>query len=84
MSNTLFDRRGASLAVTTILLTAIYQATWYVAPQLLALPLWSGSALNVGFILGTLSIAVPILTAWLMVRDDRAATPSEQYETNNH
>ena len=78
------DKRGALLAASSILLTAAYQSLWYLAPQLLAHSLWAGSALNVGFLLGTLSICVPIFIAWLIVRSDRQSPSRETFEVSDH
>ncbi len=65
------DRRGAALAVLTVILAGLFMALFYVAPGLLARSLWNGSALTVAFLLGTLSLAVPVVIAWLIIRGDR-------------
>jgi uncharacterized membrane protein (DUF485 family) len=78
------DRRGAWLAVTAVVLIALFQAIWYIAPDVLAQPLWSGSALNIGFLLGTLSMLVPVVVAWLIVKPDSDRPDDETFETSNH
>ena len=72
------------LAVLSIALTAAYQSLWYLAPQLLRKSLWKDSVLDVGFALGTLSVVVPILIAWLMVRSERVSDTHETFETHGH
>jgi len=84
MNKVTLDRRGALLAAASILLTATYQSLWYFAPQLLAHSLWTGSALNLGFLLGTLSIWVPIFIAWLIVRSDHQSPSRETFEVSEH
>ncbi len=76
------DRRGAALAVLTVALAALFMALFYIAPDLLARPLWQGGALTVAFLLGTLSLAVPVVVAWLIVRHDRAG--GETFDTTHH
>jgi hypothetical protein len=78
------DRRGAALAALSILLTAAYQSLWYVAPNVLHQHLWTGSVLNVGFALGTLSVVAPIVIAWLMVRSEGASDMDQTFETSGH
>ena len=76
------DRRGAALAVLTVALAAFFMALFYIAPDFLARPLWPDSALTVAFLFGTLSLAIPVGIAWLIVRHDRAA--GETFETTHH
>lgn len=76
------DRRGAVLAVLTVVLAGIFIALFYVAPGLLARPLWEGSALTFAFLFGTLSLVVPVVIAWVIIRKDRAG--GETYETTHH
>lgn len=76
------DKRGAVLAVLTVILAGLFMALFYVAPDLLAQPLWQGSALTVAFLLGTLSLAVPVIVAWAIIHPDRAG--GETFDTTHH
>lgn len=76
------DKRGAALAVLTVILAGVFMALFYVAPDLLVRPLWEGSALTVAFLLGTLSLAVPVFVAWAIIRPDRAG--GETFDTTHH
>lgn len=76
------ERRGAVLAVLTVILAGGFLALFYIAPDLLARPLWDGATLTVAFLLGTLSLAVPVTVAWVIIARDRAGT--ETFETTRH
>lgn len=76
--------RDIWLAVIAIASGFLFLAMWYVTPAVLEKPLWAGSALTVAFLLGTLSIVVPILVAWLIAASDKPATAEETYETSDH
>lgn len=76
------DKRGAVLAVLTVILAGLFLALFYAAPDLLARPLWEGGALTVAFLLGTLSLAVPVAIAWAIIRADRA--DGETFDTTHH
>jgi hypothetical protein len=67
-----------------IILAVAYQSLWYIAPGLLAQPLWPGSALSIAFVLGMLSLLAPILIAWLLIRHDASSGEAEKYETFGH
>jgi hypothetical protein len=76
--------RDTWLAIIAIASGFLFLAMWYLAPAVLEKPLWAGSALTVAFLLGTLSIVVPVLVAWLIAAADKAATAEETYETSDH
>jgi hypothetical protein len=76
------DRRGTGFVITAVLLAAVYQALWYVAPEFLAQPLWPGTALTVAFPLGTIAILAPAVLAWLMASKDIAST--ERFHSSGH
>lgn len=82
MPEAALDKRGAALAVLTVVLAGLFMALFYLAPDLLARPLWEGGALTVAFLLGTLSLAVPVAIAWLIIRHDRAG--GETFDTTHH
>ncbi len=77
------DVRGVTFTVAAILVAALYQGLWYVAPNFLALPLWQGATLSVAFLLGSLALAAPVILAWLAIRFDDANS-SETFETSGH
>lgn len=76
------EKRSAVLAVISILLVSTYHALFFHGQGLLAAPLWTGSALTFAFLLGVLSLAVPIAFAWWMIAGDR--TDGERFETSDH
>ena len=76
------NTRGAILAVLAVLLAALFQGLFYVAPGFLASPLWDGSALTVAFLLGTLSLALPVVIAWWAIRGDKSG--GETFDTTSH
>ncbi|MGE3335967.1 MAG: hypothetical protein AB7I36_20190 [Rhodospirillaceae bacterium] len=47
-------------------------------------PLWPGAALTVAFLLGTLSIFIPVLVAWFIAAADKPVGADETYETSQH
>jgi hypothetical protein len=77
-----FDKRGAAYAVLAVVLIAAFQAMYYLAPDVLARPLWDGATLTLAFLLGTLSLAMPVAIAWWMIRADTA--DGETFDTTDH
>lgn len=75
-------KREVVLTLISIVLAVLYQTLWYVAPDLLAYPLWSGSMLTVSFVLGSFAILAPIFTAYLIACRD--VVSDEVYETSDH
>lgn len=76
------DRRGAALAVLTVVFAGVFQALFYIAPDLLARPLWEGATLTVAFLLGTLSLAAPVAVAWAIIARDRDG--GETFDVTHH
>lgn len=70
--NVKIDRRGAVGTAIAVILVSAYQALYFVAPDFLAAPLWDGSYLTVAFLLGTLSVAIPVAAGWWMIQGDKA------------
>jgi hypothetical protein len=75
-------RREAVITFVSIALAASYQSLWYIAPDLLALPLWRSSSLTTAFALGTLAILAPIVAAYYIARRD--VRTDEVFETSHH
>jgi hypothetical protein len=69
--NVKLDKRGAAGTAIAVGLVSAYQALYFVAPEFLAIPLWDGSHLTVAFLLGTLSVALPVGVGWWMIRGDK-------------
>jgi len=65
------ERRGAALAVIAVILVSAYQALFFLAPGLMRAPLWPGSALTVAFLLGNLSLVIPVVFGWWMIATDK-------------
>ena len=65
------DRKGAVLAAVALVTAGLYQALWWLAPTLMAMPLWNGASIPVSVALGLLAIFVPALLSFLCVRGDR-------------
>lgn len=78
------DVGGALYAVGAFAMAAIYILLWYVAPGLMAAPLWAGSSLPWSMLLGVLAILVPVLLAWLCARKDVESASDESYEVAGH
>jgi hypothetical protein len=76
------EARGSILAVLAVALVSSYQYMFFAAPDLLALPLWSGSALTLAFLLGNLSLAVPVGFAWWIIQADTSG--GESYAVREH
>ncbi len=76
------DKRGAVMAVLAVILVCLYQAMFFLAPEVLAQPLWAGSALTLAFLFGNLSLGVPVAFAWWMIRTDVA--DSETHDVSGH
>jgi hypothetical protein len=76
------DARGAAFAVVAVILVCAFQALFYLAPEVLAKPLWEGSAVTLSFLLGTLSIAVPIAVGWVIIHAD--SSDGESFDTSRH
>ena len=70
------------LAIIAVALVSTYQALFDLAPDFMAAPLWRGSALTVAFLLGNLSLIVPVAFAWWMIRSDKAG--GESFDTSHH
>jgi len=77
-----FEKHGAVLAVIAVLLVSIYQTLFFYGQGALAVPLWAGSALTLAFLLGVLSLIVPITFAWWMIAGDK--TDGERFESSDH
>jgi uncharacterized membrane protein (DUF485 family) len=69
------DRLGVLLSLVLVVLAALFELAMYNAPEFLSRPLWEGSALTVALLLGFLSFLIPVVTAWLICRND---TPDEK------
>jgi uncharacterized membrane protein (DUF485 family) len=78
------DVSGAIYAIGGFAMAAVYMLLWYVAPGLMASPLWAGSAVPWSMLLGVLAILVPALLAWLCVRNDVESASDETYEVAGH
>lgn len=76
------DVRGALLAIITVILVCVFQALFYFAPEFLATPLSPGGALTLSFLLGTLSIVVPIAVGWLIIHTDKS--DGETHDSSRH
>ncbi len=76
--------RNNYLAVVAIASGFIFLAMWYLTPGVLEKPLWPGAALTVAFLLGTLSIFIPVLVAWFITAADKSVGADETYETSDH
>lgn len=48
----------------------VFLIVWYLAPEILTVPLWTGSPISFGFVAGTISLFGPILISWLLIRHD--------------
>ena len=75
--------RDIFFTIATVMLVGVYQALWYVAPDFLEVPLWHGSTLTASFILGALSLSIPIAAVWFIVWKDPKTT-SKRYETSDY
>lgn len=78
------SRRDTWLAALAVVLTLIFQSTWYIAPEILSYPLWEGATLNLGFLLGSISLVVPVAIAWWCMHDDKPASSDDIHETSHH
>lgn len=76
------DRRGAALAVVAVVLVSIYQAMFFLAPDAMGAPLWEGSALTVAFLLGNLSLAIPVAFGWWMIAADKP--DGDTFDASDH
>lgn len=65
------ERRGAALAVLAVILVCAYQALFFLAPGVMSTPLWPGGALTVAFLLGNLSLVIPVVFGWWMIAADK-------------
>ena len=66
------DRRGLFYGLLALALAALYQALWWLAPDVMAAPLWSGATIPVSVPLGVIAIYMPLLLAWACIRRDRS------------
>ena len=80
--NVQLEKRGAALAVFAVVIVSLYQALFFAAPEILAQPLWTGSGLTLAFLLGSLSLIIPVAVAWLIIRTDTA--DDETFDTSRH
>lgn len=64
------DVVGAVFAIVSTILAVLHIAASYLAPGLMAVPLWSGSFITWSVLLGVFAISVPVPFAWLCVRND--------------
>jgi hypothetical protein len=65
--------RDAALAILAVACAGVFQLLLYVAPAFLSRPLWDGSALTAAFLCGALSVAIPVVIAWWIIRADKTA-----------
>jgi hypothetical protein len=70
-NDTPLDRRGLFCGLLALALAGLYQALWWLAPGLMAAPLWNGATIPVSVPLGVAAIYMPLLLAWLCIRHDR-------------
>lgn len=77
-------KRDTYLAAIAIASGFIFLAMWYLTPAFLEKPLWPGASLTVAFLLGTLSVFIPVLVAWFIAAADKPATAEETFETSHH
>jgi hypothetical protein len=80
--NVKLDKRGAMWTAIAVFLVSAYQALYFLAPGFLAIPLWEGSYLTMAFLLGTLSLVLPVVIGWWMIRGDKA--DSETFDVTQH
>ena len=78
------DVSGAIYAIAGVFLAGLHMALWYAAPEMMASPLWTGSSIPWSVFLGVLALAVPVLLAWLCVRNDERDATNETYEVAGH
>lgn len=64
------ERRGAALAVLAVIFVSAYQALFFLAPGVMSALLSPGSALTVAFLLGNLSLLIPVVFGWWMIAAD--------------
>jgi hypothetical protein len=76
------EARSATFAAVAVVLVSGFQALFYLAPAFLAKPLWEGGTLTVSFLLGTLSVAVPVAVGWLIIRADK--TGGDTFDIARH
>lgn len=80
--NVRLEKRDAVWTLSAVALVAAYQALYFLAPAFLARPLWEDSSLTLAFLLGTLSIVIPVAVGWWMIRGD--APSGETFDTADH
>jgi hypothetical protein len=68
------NKSDALLALAAVGVAILYQGVWYVFPEFMALPLWSGSAIPLSIPLAIVVYLGPLLFAYLIVRHDIQST----------
>jgi uncharacterized membrane protein YhdT len=74
------DKKGAAFAIAALAFTALYQALWYISPELMQTKVASVIPFSVPF--GVVAIFAPLLFAWLCARND--VDTGETFETAKH
>lgn len=64
--------REPALAAIGVAIAVAYQASWYLAPDLLRIRLFPGGTIPLSYVLFLGAIVAPIVLAWLCVRQDDA------------
>ncbi|MGE4062217.1 MAG: hypothetical protein AB7E79_02520 [Rhodospirillaceae bacterium] len=80
--NVKLEKRGALWTVIAVAVVSAYQSLYFLAPDFLAIPLWEGSSLTIAFLLGTLSVAIPVAVGWWMIKEDKADV--ETFDVTHH
>lgn len=76
--------RDTYLAVVAIASGFVFLAMWYLTPELLTEPLWSGASLTIAFLLGTFAVFIPVFVAWLIIAKDMPSAAGETFEVSDH
>jgi hypothetical protein len=74
------DWKGAAFAAAALGFAALYQALWYIWPELMQTKVASVIPFSVPF--GVVAIFAPLLFAWLCARNDKDT--GETFETAKH
>jgi hypothetical protein len=74
------DWKGAAFAAAALGFAALYQALWYMWPELMRMKVTANIPFSIPF--GVLAIFAPLLFAWLCARNDKDT--GETFETAKH
>jgi len=74
------DWKGAAFAAAALGFAALYQALWYISPELMRMKVTANIPFSIPF--GVLAIFAPLLFAWLCARNDKDT--GETFETAKH